>query len=130
MSHNRIATLGELRNELTASNGPHPSHGLAVRAAALVSDRQFGPLIYSIAAGRARCAALLWTRIADQLDGQACVDALSVAAAEAHQAADPGAAADAIVRLRVTARRDHAEIPPIVDDLTHDTAVSAALAEH
>ena len=127
MSHNRIATLGELRNELTAPAGPHPSHGLAVRAAALVSDRPFGPLVYKIAAGRARQAALLWTRIADQLDGQACVNALSVAAAEAHQGADPSAAADAIARLRITASRDHAEIPAIVDELAHDRAVSAAL---
>ena len=77
MCYNRIAILADLRTELV--NGTcNPSPGLAELAAPLLVDHTFKTMLYKIADRRPLPAALLWIRIADQLSGQARIEALTL----------------------------------------------------
>jgi hypothetical protein len=84
MCYNRIAVLADLRTELV--NGTcNPSRGLAELTAPLLVDDRFKTMLYKIADRRPLPAALLWIRIADQLSGQARIEALTLAAVFALQ---------------------------------------------
>jgi hypothetical protein len=122
MSYNRIAILADLRTELV--NGTcNPSRGLAELAASLLNDDSYKTLLYKIAAGRTLRAALLWSRIADHLNGQSRVEALTLAAVFALQGGNPGISATLITRVDVAARRDHTEVPAMIDILKLDHRV-------
>jgi hypothetical protein len=128
MCYNRIAILANLRTELV--NGTcNPSRGLAELTAPLLVDDRFNTMLYKIADRRPPPAALLWTRIADQLSGQARIEALTLAALFALQGGNPGIAATLITRVDVATRRDHTEIPAMLDILKLDHRVRAHLPQ-
>jgi hypothetical protein len=126
MCYNRIAVLADLRAELV--NGTcSPSRGLAELTAPLLADDRFKTMLYKIADRRPLAAALLWIRIADQLSGQARIEALTLAAVFALQGGNPGIAATLITRVDVATRRDSIEIPPMLGILKLDHRVRAHL---
>ena len=128
MCYNRIAVLADLRTELV--NGTcNPSRGLAELTAPLLVDDRFKTMLYKIADRRPLPAALLWIRIADQLSGQARIEALTLAALFALQGGNPGIAATLITRVDVATRRDHTEIPAMLDILKLDHRVRAHLPQ-
>jgi hypothetical protein len=128
MCYNRIAILANLRTELV--NGTcNPSRGLAELTAPLLVDDRFKTMLYKIADRRPLPAALLWIRIADQLSGQARIEALTLAALFALQGGNPGIAATLITRVDVATRRDHTEIPAMLDILKLDHRVRAHLPQ-
>jgi hypothetical protein len=73
-------------------------------------------------------AALLWIRIADQLSGQARIEALTLAAVFALQGGNPGIAATLSTRVDVAARRERTEIPAMIGILQLDHRVRDHLA--
>lgn len=128
MCYNRIAVLADLRTELV--NGTcNPSRGLAELTAPLLVDDRFKTMLYKIADRRPLPAALLWIRIADQLSGQARIEALTLAAVFALQGGNPGIAATLITRVSVATRRDHTENPAMLDILKLDHRVRAHLPQ-
>jgi hypothetical protein len=128
MCYNRIAVLADLRTELV--NGTcNPSRGLAELTAPLLVDDRFKTMLYKIADRRPLPAALLWIRIADQLSGQARIEALTLAAVFALQGGNPGIAATLITRVSVATRRDRTEIPAMLDILKLDHRVRAHLPQ-
>ncbi|MGO9694925.1 MAG: hypothetical protein ACLPYO_14365 [Mycobacterium sp.] len=128
MCYNRIAVLADLRTELV--NGTcNPSRGLAELTAPLLIDERFKTMLYKIADRRPLPAALLWIRIADQLSGQARIEALTLAAVFALQGGNPGIAATLITRVSVATRRDHTENPAMLDILKLDHRVRAHLPQ-
>ena len=128
MCYNRIAVLADLRTELV--NGTcNPSRGLAELTAPLLVDDRFKTMLYKIADRRPLPAALLWIRIADQLSGQARIEALTLAAVFALQGGNPGIAATLITRVSVATRRDHTEIPAMLEILKLDHRVRAHLPQ-
>jgi hypothetical protein len=128
MCYNRIAVLADLRTELV--NGTcNPSRGLAELAAPLLVDDRFKTMLHKIADRRPLPAALLWIRIADQLSGQARIEALTLAAVFALQGGNPGSAATLITRVSVATRRDRTEIPAMLDILKLDHRVRAHLPQ-
>ena len=96
-------------------------------AAPLLVDERFKTMLYKIADRRPLAAALLWLRIADQLSGQARIEALTLAAVFALQGGNPGIAATLITRVDVATRREHTEIPAMVGILKLDHRVRAHL---
>ncbi|KPN46864.1 hypothetical protein [Mycobacterium intracellulare] len=128
MSYNRIAILAALRTELV-DGGCNPSRGLAELAGRLLGDDSFDKtMLHKIAEHRPLAAALLWTRIADQLGGQPRIEALALAAVFAFNAGNPGLTAGLIDRVDVAARRDHTEFPAMLRILKLDHRVRAHLA--
>jgi hypothetical protein len=122
MCYNRIAVLADLRTQLV--NGTcNPSRGLAELCAPLLVDDHFKTMLYKIADRRPLAAALLWIRIADQLSGQARIEALTLAAVFALQGGNPGIAATLITRVDVAARRERTEIPAMIGILKLDHRV-------
>ena len=122
MCYNRIAVLADLRTQLV--NGTcSPSRGLAELCAPLLVDEHFKTMLYKIADRRPLPAALLWIRIADQLSGQARIEALTLAAVFALQGGNPGIAATLITRVDVAARRERTEIPAMIGILKLDHRV-------
>ena len=122
MCYNRIAILADLRTELV--NGTcNPSPGLAELAAPLLVDHTFKTMLYKIADRRPLPAALLWIRIADQLSGQARIEALTLAAVFALKGGNPGIAATLITRVDVAARRQGTQIPAMIGILKLDQRV-------
>ncbi|WP_101953511.1 hypothetical protein [Mycobacterium intracellulare] len=127
MCYNRIAILADLRSQLV--NGTcNPSRGLAELTAPLLLDDSFKTLLYKIADRRPLRAALLWSRIADHLNGQARIEALTLAAVFALKGGNPGIAASFITRVDVAARREHLEIPAMLAILKLDHRVRDHLA--
>lgn len=123
MSFNRIAVLAALHTQLLAGK-PEPSRGLAELAGRLVLDDTFNKtLLHHIAELRPLTAALLWTRIADHLCGQARIESLTLAATFALAGGNPGISATLIDRVDVAARRDHTQVPPILAVLKLDQRV-------
>ena len=123
MSYNRIAILAALRTELVNGTA-NPTPGLAQLAARLIVDDANKTLVYKIADRRPMAATLLWTRIADHLNGQPRIEALTLAAVFALKAGNPGISATLITRVQVTAAaREHTEIPPIIGILQIDHRV-------
>jgi hypothetical protein len=124
MSYNRIAVLADLRTQLV-DRTCNPSRGLAELAGRLVVDDTLNKeLLYKIADGRPLAAALLWMRIADQLSAQPRIEALTLAAVFAFRGGNPHIAATEITRAEVeAARRDHTELPPMVNILKLDHRV-------
>lgn len=119
MSFSRIATLAHLRTHLI--NGDRDiTRGLAELAGRLAADPTIRTPLLNIAAGRPLAAALMWIIIADQISGQARVEALSLAAFFSFRGGNPGIAATLINRADVAARRDHVEFPPVLDVLKLD----------
>lgn len=91
MCYNRIAILADLRTELFTGTC-NPSRGFAELTAPLLLDDGFEGLLYKIADRRPKRAALLWSRIGDHLNGQARIQALTLAAVFALKAATPASA--------------------------------------
>lgn len=87
MCYNRIAVLADLHTLLV--NGTcNPSRGLAELTAPLLVDDRFKTALYKITKLQPLAAALLWSRIADQLSGQARIEALALAAVFASNTAN------------------------------------------
>jgi hypothetical protein len=127
MAYSRIATLANLRTHLI--NGDRTvSQGLAQLAGRLAVDPTIRTALFNIAAGRPLAAALMWINIADQITGQARVEALSLAAFFAFRGGNPGIAATLINRADVAARRDHVEFPPVLDLLKLDHRIREHLS--
>ena len=123
MSYNRIAILADLRTQLV-NRTCNPSRGLAELAGRLVVDDTFNKtLLYKIADRRPLAAALLWIRIADQLSAQPRIEALTLAAVFALTGGNPAICATLITRAVIAARRDHTELPPMIDILKLDHRV-------
>ena len=123
MSYNRIAVLAALHTQLLASK-PNPSRGLAELAGRLVLDDTFNKTpLHHIAERRPLAAALLWTRIADHLSGQARIESLTLAATFALAGGNPGISATLIDRIDVAARREHTQAPPLIEVLKLDHRV-------
>lgn len=126
MCYNRIAILADLRTELFTGTC-NPSRGFAELTAPLLIDDGFKGLLYKIADRRPLRAALLWSRIGDHLNGQARIQALTLAAVFALKGGNPGISATLITRVDVEIRRHHSETPAMIDILKLDHRVRAHL---
>jgi hypothetical protein len=125
MTFNRIAVMAEIRAHLI--NNTAPDSHLANRAAKMTADHTQHRHLVTICNGRYLAGALLFTRVADQLSGQAQVGALTVAALCALNGGNPGLAASAITRLEVLANRRHIEVSPLVAILKIDQRIAEQL---
>lgn len=119
MCYNRIAILADLRTQLVSGNC-NPSRGFAELTAPLLLDDSFKTLLYKIAERRPLRAALLWSRIGDHLNGQARIQALTLAAVFALKGGNPGISATLITRVDVEVRRHHSQTPAMIDILKLD----------
>lgn len=122
MCYNRIAILADLHTALT--DGPcNPSRGLAELAAPLLADNTYTTALYKIAERLPLRAALLWSRIGDQLSGQPRIEALTLAAVFALKGGNPGISATLINRVDVAVRRNHTQAPAMINVLKLDHRV-------
>lgn len=122
MSYNRIAILVDLRTQLDNEHC-EPSHSLAERAGQLLSDDTYKKFLHTIGDRRPLRAAVLWSRIAEQLNGQHRIEALTLAAVFALKANNPAISAQLISRVDIATRRDHSETPAMLDILKLDHRV-------
>jgi hypothetical protein len=123
-----VAVIADLRSELV-NRTCTPNADLVDRVGQLLVDDTFKKTwLYTIARRRPLAAALLWTRIADQLSGPARLEALALAATFSFNGGNTAIAARLIAAADVTARRyTGAAYPHTLTILKLDQAIRAEL---
>jgi hypothetical protein len=123
-----VAVIADLRSELV-NRTCTPNAELVARVGQLLVDDTFKKTwLYTIARHRPLAAALLWSRIADQLSGPARLEALALAATLSFNGGNTALAATYIAAADVTARRyTGAAYPHMLTILKLDQAIRAEL---
>lgn len=100
-----IAVLTDLHNALVNRTSTPPAELVEHVGTKIVDPTFNNDWICNIARHRPLAGALLFSRIADQLNGQARIEALAIAASSSSSGGNPAIAATLIAAADVTARR-------------------------
>jgi hypothetical protein len=123
-----VAVIADLHNELVNRTcAPNPE--LIARVSQVLLDDTFKKTwLTIIARRRPLAAALLWSRIADQLSGPARLEALALAATCAFHGGSTAIAANLITAADVTARRyTNIAYPPMLTALKFERQIRTYL---
>ena len=102
---NHLAILTDLATHLKERPGMPPAE-LATRVGEALTDPTFNSeWIFNISQSQPLSAALLFSRVAEQLSGQARIEALAIAAGSSSRGGNPAIAATLITAADITMRR-------------------------
>ena len=126
--HNHLAVLTALDTTLSGRPGMPPPQLVDDLAAALADPAFNNEWITNLAHGRPLAAALLFSRIAEQLSGQHRLEALAIAATASMRGGNLAIAANLITGADVTAARySNASYPPALRTLKFNRAIRTYL---